>query len=217
MRASSSSKRSSDVQVVGDLVGLDADERALDPVHGAVEVGRRDARRRREARAGTPGSSAPRTAASGRPGSPTAATATRAARARRPGRRRCAGARRAGPARTARGRPRGSWPEERRERQLLGEAGGESHVSGSVPQVKGWVERSWRPASRSKPRSPQQPHREVPLPVLGNVARQERVSGRRRSKIALGERHEVVAQPVQQRLEPARPACPARSASSSAS
>ena len=79
-----------DVQVVGDLVGLDADQRRLDEVGGAHELLERDVvqllgERLPDLRAGA----APRMPASGRPCSPRSATATRAGRARWRGRRTC--------------------------------------------------------------------------------------------------------------------------------
>ena len=104
-----------DVQVVGRLVRLDADQRGRDPVDGAVPVVERGAReRRRERSPAAAGRSGARTAGCGRPCSPTSGSATRGSRARRRARAACARARARRRARRARGRSRASSRTGRR-------------------------------------------------------------------------------------------------------
>ena len=110
----SSSKRSDDVQVVGDLVGLDPDQRRLDRVRGPVERLGVEARERlAEARRRASAAGGHERAGRGRPSSPTAGSATRRSRARPSGTAACARAPGRGRSRTARGRPRASPPTAR--------------------------------------------------------------------------------------------------------
>ena len=157
-----------DVQVVGDLVGLDADQRRLHPVGLAVEVlgGAPRPSPPGTSRA-SPARSGARTAGCGRPRSPTAATATRAGPSRAPRPAACPRRRDRSPARRGRGRPRAGVEKMAVEGVALVDPRGQP----DVVQRDGRGERMGRavlPAGvEVEAEVGEQPHREVPLVGVG--------------------------------------------------